>query len=301
MIRWGLVATVKTPAEKLLAFLAWHLDLGVARICLYFDDPGDPALATLSALPALAGRVVLTPCDDAHWQRLGGRPGRHQNRQAKNARDAYRATDLDWLGHLDADEFLWAEAPVAEILAALPREQIMCRAEPFEAMHDPALPDDIYTARAFRGALKARHAALRSPVLGGFAGILPEGMLSHAAGKALFRAGIPGLSPRLHGAFIGGERLPGPAFDPRLKLLHFHAQDRAAWASALPFRLTRGAYQYHPELCAFLSGATEAQIAGFYDETQILTPRKAGALRAAGRLAELQLDLAARVARLTGG
>ncbi|VDC26099.1 glycosyltransferase family 2 protein [Pseudogemmobacter humi] len=299
MIRWGLVATVKTPVEKLLAFLAWHLDLGAARISLYFDDPDDPAPEVLAAVPGLAGKVVLTPCDEAHWRRLGGRPERHQNRQAKNARDAYRAAGPDWIGHIDADEFLWAEVPVAQILASLPREQIMCRAEPFEAMHDPALPDDIYTASAFRGALKPRHAALRRPVLGEFAGMLPEGMLSHAAGKAFFRAGIQGLSPRLHGAFIGGERLPGPGFDPRLKLLHFHAQDRAAWAAALPFRLTRGAYQYHPELCAFLSGASPAQIAEFYDETQVLTPAKTAALREAGRLMELRLDLAARVARLT--
>ena len=292
---YALVATVKAPAEQLLAFLTWHFDQGAAHISLYFDDPDDPGY---EACRRLAGpeELSLIRCDATHWARLKGRPDRHQNRQSKNAAQAYRACRVAWLGHIDCDEFLLATPSAGEILGSLPADQILCRAEPFEAMHDPGLADDIYTARAFRGALKARHAALRSQVMGGYASYLPEAMLSHSVGKAFFRCGIPGLSPRLHGAFMAGERLPGPPFQPGLQLLHFHAQDREAWLRALPFRLTRGAYQYHPQLQVFLSAASPEEIADFYDETQILTADKARALRGAGRLIEADLRLTSRIA-----
>lgn len=292
---WALVATVKAPEEKILAFLAWHLDLGADRITLCFDDPDDPALAAIAA--RRLSRVRLIACEAGHWQALGGRPDRHQNRQAKNAGMVYRAGGSDWLGHIDVDEFIWPVRPVAEVLGRLPAKEILCRIEPFEALHEPDLSDDIYTARVFRGALKPRHEGLRGPTLGDYADILPEAMLSHSAGKVFFRSGVPGLSPRLHGAFIGGERLPGPGFHPGLKLLHFHAQDREDWLSALPFRLTRGAYQYRPEMQAWLMAASPGQIADFYQVTQ-MPGRGTDLLREAGRLQEARLDLRARVAKL---
>ncbi len=293
---WALVATVKAPGEKILAFLAWHLDLGASQITLCFDDPDDPALALIAAqhLP----RLRLIACDAAHWQAAGGRPERHQNRQAKNARMVYRSCEAAWLGHIDVDEFIWSPEPPGALLGALPPSQIMCRMEPFEALHDPDLPDDIYTARAFRGPLKQAHAALRGPVLGDYATILPEAMLSHSAGKVFFRTGVPGLSPRLHGAFIGGERLPGPGFHPGLRLLHFHAQDREDWLTALPFRLTRGAYQYRPEMQAWLASASAEEVADFYLATQRARPEAAALLHDAGRLVEARLDLRRRVADL---
>lgn len=293
MTRWGLVSTVKAATGKVRAFAAWHLALGAAHLWLCFDDPHDPAPAQLDH-----PKITCIRCDDAHWTALGGRPERHQNRQSKNAQAIYRRCGLDWLGHIDVDEFLWPDSALAPMLAGLPPGQILCRAEPFEAMHDPGLPDDIFTATAFRGALKERFAHLRAPVLGPYAAVLPEGMLSHANGKALFRCGVPRLSPRLHGAFVDGLRLPGPPFQPGLRLLHFHAQDRLGWTEALPFRLTRGAYQYHPDLQAFLTGAHPQQIADFYAETQMLTPQKAEMLRSENRLVDARLDLRDKVAAL---
>lgn len=293
-MEWGLVSTVKAPPEKVLAFIAHHLSLGAARIWLYFDDPEDPAYDLVADLP----QVTPVRCDDTRWATAGNRPDRHQNRQSRNAQAAYRACRLPWLGHIDVDEFLWPSRPVSEILADYPADQPTLRMEPYEAMHDPSLPDDIFTARAFRGPLKARFAHLRTPVLGSYAAVLPEGHLSHTNGKSFFRTGVPGLSPRLHGAFMNKERLPGPPFDRRLRLLHFHAQDRDAWLAALPFRLTRGAYQYHPELQDLLSNAGPEEIAFFYDRTQILTPDLADILRGESRLIEARLRLRDLVAAL---
>lgn len=291
---WGLVTTVKAAPEKVLAFVAHHLSLGCARIWLYFDDPEDPAFDIVADI----AQVTPVRCDETRWATAGTRPDRHQNRQSRNAQAAYRACRLPWLGHIDVDEFIWPSRPVSEILGSLPPDQLTLRMEPFEAMHDPALPDDIFTARLFRGPLKNRFSHLREPVLGSYAGVLPEGHLSHTNGKSFFRTGIPGLSPRLHGAFLNKERLPGPPFDRRLPLLHFHAQDRVAWLAALPFRLTRGAYQYHPELQALLATAGPEEIAFFYDRTQCLTADTTALLRDEGRLITADLSLRALVSAL---
>lgn len=284
MMDWGLVTTVRAPQAQVLAFVDHHLGLGAARLWLYFDDPDDPAFDAVAARP----QVIATRCSGAYWQTIARRrPEKVETRQTRNAQAAYAACELPWLGHVDIDEFLWPTRPVSQLLAKVPPEDVMLRMEPFEAMHDPdrlAGPP-----RIFRAALRARHAALRPAILGRYAPILPEAMLSHSVGKAFFRSGIADLSLRLHGAFRHGERVKGPAFNPEIALLHCHAQDRAAWSSALEFRLTRGAYQYQPALQAFLQAASPAEIDHFYDETQTLTPHKKEVLLAAGRLIEADL------------
>ncbi|MCB6177688.1 glycosyltransferase family 2 protein [Rhodobacter sp. Har01] len=291
---WALVATVKAPQEQVLAFIAHHLDLGAARIWVYFDDPDDPAFATVSRIRG----VTAIRCTAQHWAQGNGRPERHQNRQARNAARTYRLCELPWLGHIDVDEFLLPDRPMGEILAALPAPQSMLRVEPFEALHDPALPDDIFTARAFRGPLKQRFAFLHGPIFGRFAPMLTDGMLSHVVGKVFFRTGIKGLTPRLHGASRNGERVPGLPVDPRVKLLHFHAQDRAAWIAALPFRLQRGAYQKRDAMRAALAGASPEEVEAFYRETQMLSAEKAAMLRSEGRLVEVDLSLRRKVVQM---
>lgn len=296
MANWGLVTTVKAPQDQVLAFLAHHLSLGASQIRVYFDDPEDPAFTAIVGLP----RVTATRCTAAHWQACGGRHERHQNRQARNAKHAQRACELPWLGHIDVDEFIWPTRPLASILGEQADATLLIRMEPFEAMHDPTLPDDIFTARQFRGPLRDAKKDLRAPILGLYRSILPKGNLSHAVGKSFCRPSVKGISLRLHGAFLNGERLEAE-FNADLPLLHFHAQDRAAWLAALPFRLTRGAYQYHPELQAHLLTATPDLVQHLYDNTQVLTPDRAALLQSEGRLITADLGLRRKVANLIAG
>ena len=296
--RWGLVATVKAPEEKVMAFVAHHLSLGASRIFLYFDDPDDPVHAAVAPLR----RVTATRCTEAYWAERGGKHDRHQNRQCRNARDAYQRCSLDWLGHVDVDEFIHTPRPVAEVLGEVPARVPAIKLEPFEAMHDPLLADDIYTAREFRGAFRSgMDAALRRRTLGRYHVALPDGMLSHTVGKVLVRTGIKGLSPRLHSVMLNGVRIPTPNWHPELKLLHFHAQDRAAWLAALPFRLGRGAYQYKPELHAFLTKASPQEIDAFYRQTQILAPDVIPDLAQKGRLILADLGLRDKLRALLAG
>lgn len=294
MTGWDVVSTIKAPTDQVLAFAAHHLSLGADHLWLFFDDPTAEMPALLQSHP----RVTLTRCDDAYWQAQGKRHERHQNRQARNAREAYRRTANPWLAHLDVDEFLQADRPVATILADLPPEARVVQLEPFEAMQDPDLACDIFTARAFRGPLRTECADLRPLVLAEYAELFPEGMLSHSVGKCFFKTGIKGLSPRLHGAMLGAERVPSTGRNPEMRVLHFHAQDREAWLAALPFRLTRGAYQYRPALQAFLQDATPDEIDAFYHQTQSVQQKHIDLLLAARRLVFCDLGLRQKVNEL---
>ncbi len=298
MVSWGLVTTVKAPEEQILAFLAHHLSLGAARIWVYFDNPDDPAFDRVAALP----RITATRCTDVYWVLRGGRHSRHQNRQARNARDAQKACKLDWLGHVDVDEFLHAPRPIADTLAAVPAEVPNILMEPFEAMHDPTLPDDIFTARQFRGPLHRQHRDLQPAIFGPSTSYLPKGTLGHGIGKSFCRPHVKGLSLRLHSVFLNKERLPTP-FHRSLRILHFHAQDPAAWERALPFRLSQGAYNCDIDrpLQTHLTDASQDVIRQFYADTMTLTPEKTALLQEHGRLITCDLALRAKVEALLAG
>jgi hypothetical protein len=290
---WGLCTTLKAPVDQVRAFVAYHLGLGAARMWLFFDDPDDPAMAAVEHIP----RVTATRCDDRHWRRIGKRPENHQNRQGRNMQMVYRQAELPWIGHIDVDEFLLPLRDIGAVLANQNRDRAMLPMAPYEALHDPALPDDIFTARHFRRAMSGdRWADLRARVFGPYAALLPKGVLSHSAGKCFFRTGLPGVEPRLHGAFLNGKRMPGGAFTEEIALLHFHAQDQQAWLDRLAFRVARGAYQFNPPFADWLKAAGDDDLRAFYARVQTVSPATLSILRKGGVLLEAELALRAKVA-----
>lgn len=299
MASWSLVATVKAPEDKVLAFAAHHLSLGADHLWLYFDDPDQPIPDPLAHHP----RVTVTLCDAAHWTRVGkARPPQHQNRQTQNARFTYREkVSSDWIVHIDVDEFILTPRPIAAILDETPAETIAMKLEPFEAMHDPLLPDDIYTSREFRGALRHEHWPRRRAALGPYRKVIRDGMLSHTVGKVIYRTRVPGLLPRLHAVMVNKEFVKTPDWHPEMQLLHFHSQDKAAWLAAVPFRMTKGAYQFRPELQAFLAESGPEDIDRFYRRTQILSVDLRDALVKVGRVILADLGLRAKVQDLRNG
>jgi Glycosyl transferase family 2 len=298
MASWGLVVTVKAPEEQVLAFIAHHLALGAAHIWVYFDDPKDTVFERVSRLP----KITATRCTDWYWAIRGGRSDLVPDRQLLNARVAQRRCKLDWLGHLDVDEFLYAPRPVSDILAEIPRDVPNVLMDPFEAIHDPDLPDDIFTARQFRGPLHPPLQHLHAAVFGASAHALPFGTLAHWQGKSFCRPSGPGKLG-VHNVFVNGAPLLPTPFHPELRVLHFHAQDPVTWRRALAFRLGRGGYRArtHPELNAHLLGASDEVIHGFYDDVMILTPEKAALLEQHDRLITTDLGLRAKVKAMLDG
>ena len=296
MTDWGICATVKATPDQVLAFVAHHLGLGASQVWLHFDDPDDPAFEVASGL---AG-VEAIRCDEDYWTALMGRgPGKHQNRQSRNMQRVYAQTRLPWVAHIDVDEFLHPTQPIDRVLRALPQDQNLLRLPPFEALYDPAAPDDIFTSRYFRAALRGNaDEAARARVFGIYAPLLPSGVLSHSAGKCFFRTGLSRFEPRLHGAFRAGARVAGGAFCPDIALLHFHAEDPIRWKDRLHFRLTKGAYQYNPPLQDWLSNASAPEIDQFYDAVQTVRDDLLQRLRKETILRETHLHLRQRVETL---
>lgn len=301
MTRWGLVSTIKAPRPDILAFAAWHLELGAHRLYLYLDEDDPDTLARLKAHPRIRARHT----DAIYWSEK--RPRKHQVRQCANARHANRRkADCDWLAHIDVDEFLLPSSPLDAQLSALPETALCARIRPVEALAPgggtapdetafKALPDD--------PALRIPLAEACFPSWGAF---LPGGFLSHLQGKLFFRTGQPDLDVRIHNVFLHGQENPGQTALPDLVLGHFHAADWAHFLAAYRFRLEQGSYRAElkpprrsggaPNLHSLFAGieaeSGETGLKRFFDEVCTATPDLCRRLDAQGLLRRERLPLA---------
>jgi len=239
MDTWGIVATIKADTAAILRFAAYHLELGADRIYIYLDAPNLEAQEALRAHPKT--RVVR--CDDGYWKRQNGeRPAMHQPRQTHNATRAYRrASDVDWLIHMDVDEFLVSDSTISALLSAQPDNVQCARARPMELLAG----GDPQTEAAFKtfvpaGKQRERTVSALYPTYGPH---LKGGFLSHIAGKLFVRTGIDGLKFRIHNAFVDGVTNPNSVEIPQMQLAHFHALDWDTWYRHFAYRLSEGSYR----------------------------------------------------------
>lgn len=261
--RWGVVATIRASEAEILRFVAYHLDLGAHRVFIYLDAPYPGAMAPLKGHPG----VRVTLCDDDYWRRRGlDRPEQHQVRQARNAGDAYRrAGDLDWLTHIDVDEFLLPRRPVHEILGALPASIRLARMRPLELLAggDGRAWKDFIPA----GPDRARKVDALYPTYGRY---LRGGFLSHVAGKLFLRTGLPGIGLRIHNAFQGGERLSDGIELDSIGLLHRHTESWEDWRARYAFRLSQGSYRadLDPAAARDRGGMTKHDLLRYLEATE---------------------------------
>ncbi|MFG6591653.1 glycosyltransferase family 2 protein [Sulfitobacter sp. 1A12157] len=302
--KWGLVATILAPAEEIRRFAAYHLEAGAHRLYLYLDAENPEAFESLKAHP----KIRVTTCDEAYWQKLcGKRPQKHQVRQSQNATRAYnRADDVDWLIHMDVDEFLVSERPVEEVLATLPPTQKIARIRPMEA-----LAGETTAFKAFipNGPERARIVSALYPTYGDY---VKGGFLSHLAGKVFVRTGMAEVRLQIHNAFQKETLIDGPEQQPGIDLAHLHAKSWPEWLAAYRYRLEKGSYRadlapnrprdrgglsMHELFSMIESEGGEPGLRAFFDEVCADTPELRAALNSHGllRLAELGLD--AKVSR----
>ncbi|SDF40015.1 glycosyltransferase family 2 protein [Sulfitobacter delicatus] len=301
---WGLSATILAPAEDILRFAAYHLEAGAHRLYLYLDAENPEAYAPLKAHP----KIRVTTCDAAHWQKLSGkRPVKHQVRQTQNATDAYRrANDVDWLIHMDVDEFLVSKQPVTDILSTLPAKQQIARIRPMEA-----LSGDNTHFKAFipNGPDRANTVAAIYPTYGPY---IKGGFLSHLAGKVFVRTGLEGIRVQIHNVFHDDKIIDGPEQQPGIDLAHLHAKSWDDWLAAYRYRHENGSYRAElapnrprdrgglsmHELFAMIE--SEGGVAGlraFFDEVCAVSPDLRSALDARGLLRRVDLNLDAILPR----
>lgn len=240
MTRWGTVTTVKAPLKTILTFAAWHLEQGAHRLYIYLDEDAPDTFAILKAHP----KIRVTRTDAAYWDKRNGRPDKHQARQAANARHANnRKPEVDWLAHIDVDEFLLSDRPVARHLAALPDDALCARVRPVEALapgNGTAPGETVFKAFPLDQTARQQAAEACFPEWGPH---LSGGFLSHVAGKLFFRAGTKGLQIRIHNVILNGVENPGQVPLPEIELGHFHADSWDHFLRAYRFRLARGSYR----------------------------------------------------------
>ncbi|MHA6325622.1 glycosyltransferase family 2 protein [Roseivivax sp. CAU 1753] len=307
MSRWGIVSTIKAPLPRILEFAAWHLEEGAERIFVYLDDGDAAAMRALSRHPKL--RVVET--DAAYWDGKGGRPDKHQNRQCRNARHANnRKTEVDWLAHIDVDEFLLCRGGIAASLDRLPPECLCARVRPIEALAPVETPGISKLFKAFHLDQAKRNAAAER-VFGPWAQHLSGGFLSHVAGKLFFRPGTKGLQIRIHNVILDGQQNPGERALTDIELGHFHAASWESFRAAYRFRLDRGSYRDALNPQARSQGALklfdlfrqiesaqgEDGLRAFYDAVATASPTLVADLEAEGLLRRYPMDLPRLVQR----
>ena len=227
--RWGLVMTVREPAQLVLANVVYHLSSGASEVHVFLDDPADPVGPLLEQIEG----CVVTLCDADHWDRVNGgkRPERQTRRQSLNATSVYRASGLDWLVHLDADEFLYQRRPLVEELAHTPRQPGYLAIETRERIcRQGRAADDIFSG-AFRVPFRGRDAFLPA-IFGELSGFTTCGLAGHAAGKAAVPVGFE-YRISIHAPRSGeGNRLP-PLHATSTHLLHFDGLTPEHWLRKL--------------------------------------------------------------------
>ena len=302
-VKWGLVSTIKASAEEVLNFAAHHLEAGAHRLFLYLDSPCPKAQTFLKAHP----KIRVFNCTTEFWakHRKKGRPEKHQTRQTLNATRTYRrqCKDIDWLIHMDVDEFLWSQNPIGDQLQALGPDPLCARVRPLEALS--GAPDRFKALLPF----DADHETRLHRIFPRFHSYLRGGFLSHTQGKLFAKTGMPEIRFRIHNIFLDGLENPALVELPETDLCHFHTTDWQHWLANYRYRLQHGSYRAElappkrhetgsPNLHILLKKLEEAEgVAGlraFFDETCQGDERLLSRLQEAGLLRHRPLDLQAK-------
>ena len=305
--RWGVVTTAKAEAEEILRFAAYHLEAGATRIHVFLDEPTPKAFKALKAHP----NCRVTVCDQTFWQRRGiKRPAKHQVRQTRNATFGYnRAKGLDWVAHLDIDEFLVSRLPLGQILANLPQDSRTARVRPMEAL---SRTGDHGTPEAFKAFIAngPERRSLSQRLYPQFGTFVRGGFVSHVAGKVFARTGQDQMHFKIHNAVVAGIENPHLVDLPDVSLAHCHASNWAEWNAKHRFRHNKGSYradlqpatpfdQGGDTLHALFTRLTEAEgeagLRRFFDEVCADTKTHRDQLKALGLLRLHDLDLAAKM------
>ena len=300
-VTWGIVMTVREPGQLVLANVAWHLGTGASEIHVYLDDPGDPVKPQLDALEA----VHVTCCDAAHWREAAQsqqRPASINRRQGRNAIHAMARAQTDWLIHLDADEFLFQERPLAGELAVA--RELDC--EVHFPVHERFFRRDAPVLSIFDGLFRTTTKGLNrrtdgrsndAVIFGAQLPVLNNGVLAHSAGKCAaptdsdFRLG-------LHWSYRGKGRERAQRYrSTSTRLLHFDGLTRLHWlAKLMRYRDTpRDELKFPPHRRAqieiFQDMADDSKaLAEFHREFRALDPGAIERLRAFGLLYDVPFD-----------
>ena len=221
-----------------------------------------------------------------------------------NAARAYAATVVTWLAHIDADEFILADIPVADALAALPRDIAQTRMMPAELLAPVAPGTTSHFKLPPQAAGQPR--AVLEELYPDYGLHLRNGLISHGEGKAFFRTGLADARPGIHALLLPGQRRAPEQRLDRIRLGHAHAPSWDAFHRNLPTRRANGSYSAARDGQLSLSELFDAivQTTGdsgfrdFFDTVCTATPAHLAALASRGMLLSRDLRLDAKARKL---
>ncbi len=301
-LRWSVVATVSEPAPLVITFVAACFARGAAEVHLYLDTPQPALEAALARVPG----CVLIRCDAAYWRAAPeGRPWAPSDRQRYNLQRAYDASGVDWLLHIDADEFLSASGDISAALAALPETCLVAQVPVAERVYLTSPdPENIFDG-VFRRPNPPRLQAQVDAIDGAVAQFLRQGMTSYPSSKAFFRTGR-GLQADVHSARNVSVAEVGSL--PGWLLFHFDGLTMLNWISKKHRTLAQQpgwqafAAARRAQLAAIVAAdATPGGLEALYLSIKQLSPERAAALGALELITPGDLDLRGDLARVFPG
>ncbi|PSL20399.1 glycosyltransferase family 2 protein [Shimia abyssi] len=306
MTRWGIASTIKAPARDVLAFVAYHLDLGADHIFIYLDNENKKALSALRDHP----QVTVTRTNGDYWRSIGKKkPDAHQPRQTINASHAYALDHgLDWLAHIDVDEYLCPTQPVRDLLSALPTDVVCARVRPAEALSTDGVDGLDPTATYCKRWIGTEHSRieLERTFYPNFGGIRRSGFVSHSVGKIFIRAGLPNLRFRIHRGTQDNVEIGPRQVLEHIELCHMHIKSWDDWQKIFDYRLTKGSYRsslksdrklglggmsLHDLFTFLIDDGGEAALRNFFEEVCLARPELIKQLRHHDLLSVFHLDL----------
>ncbi|MGL5874895.1 MAG: glycosyltransferase family 2 protein [Xenococcaceae cyanobacterium] len=113
----AIVTTLKSSLQNTLAFVNYHLNIGVNHIYLFFDDPNDVCIEALGNYQ----KVTCIRCDSKHWEKLTSQSEltliERQLLNADCALELARRDRYNWLVHIDSDEIIHVKEPLDRLLS----------------------------------------------------------------------------------------------------------------------------------------------------------------------------------------
>ena len=228
-----LVTTLRAPLSEVMMFVNYHLNIGIDKLILFFDDPNDPAIDSLIDYQ----QVTCIPCDQEHWRKVRNyQLSMMEERQIANANLALeiaKASGYDWITHIDSDELIYSEGEIARVLSEAKGNIVR-----FELRE--AVPERDYYKRVFSevtlfkkpaSPLKQRVAKTFGCKRAFFGGLFFRG---HVASKSAVSLEADVKSLEIHSGTLAD---PSIENTNRIKLLHFDCCGMDAWKTKWTRRL----------------------------------------------------------------
>jgi glycosyl transferase family 2 len=303
-LRWGIVSTIRAPLRDIARFAAFHLDLGASEISIFLDQPNPETVDFFAPFSALK----LVQCDADYWEGKREKArSTHQLRQAFNATRCYKRSNLDWLCHIDVDEFLLTQSPIAENLADAPDDAAYMQMLPAEllAQPDPLTGSSFFKLNCTSAGQPSSVTQVIYPEFGLF---LEDGFISHTAGKYFARPCLDDVRMGIHSLRHQGMFVRNGGTFKTVHTGHAHAPSWEIFRRHMKFRMSHGSYRRKPNESMKLQDILqlidetegETGVRRFYNDVCLATPDLLARLREHKMLLTARLDLDAKVARWFG-